>query len=434
MHISFPYPGIAPVEIPDANLLGVYEPQKLDSSTDAAGLIANALDHPIGAPRIEKLAASGKPVLILSDDGTRGTPVEPMLDALLPRLTGAGVEERKIEVLIAKGSHRAMNEAELKLKLGAYAQRLQVHQHDYLDSEEIHDWGKLDDGFPVLANRRLRDAGLVIGLGHIGVHRIKGFSGGSKIVFPGCAGYESAAANHWLGAQMWAEQLMGVRDNRLRQRIDDAARRAGLNYIVNLVLAPAAPGGEAIAGCFAGDPVEAHRRGCQLAERIYAVELPRRAEIVLVDSHPADRDFWQSAKGIYCGTMAVRRNGCMILVTSSPEGVAENHPVLLEQGSLPYDEIVRRVENREIRDVMGAAVMAYTAQALDHADIILVSSGICPAEARQLGFRPAVSVQTALAMAFLRQGREAQVAVLRSGGSLLPRIAGEAVGRRPAAA
>lgn len=434
MHISFPYIGIGPVEIPDANLLGVYQPRTLDPAPDAKAVIESALDHPIGAPSLDELARSAKKVLLLSDDGTRGTPVARLLECLMPRLQRAGVVERNIQVLICKGSHRPMNAAELETKLGAYARRLEVFQHDYLDSEELHDWGTLADGFPVIANRRLLEADLIIGLGHIGVHRIKGYSGGAKIVFPGCAGYESAAANHWLGAQMWAEQLMGFSDNPVRLRIEEAARRTGLNYIVNLVLAPAAGGGTAVAGCYAGDLVAAHREGSRRAEEIYTAQLPRRAEIVLVDSHPADRDFWQSAKGIYCGTMAVRRNGTMILVTSSPEGVADNHPIVLELGSLSYAEIVRRVENREIRDVMGAAVIAYTAQALDHADIILVSSGIRPAEARQLGFRPAATVQEALAMAFLRQGREAQVAVLRGGGGLLPRVANEARGERPAAA
>ena len=33
--------------------------------------------------------------------------------------------------------------------------------------------------------------------------------------------------------------------------------------------------------------------------------MPARADIVLADAHPADRDFWQSAKGMYSGTMAV---------------------------------------------------------------------------------------------------------------------------------
>lgn len=62
-----------------------------------------------------------------------------------------------------------------------------------------------------------------------------------------------------------------------------------------------------IAGRFTGDPVAAHRAACRPSREINAVTLPRRADIVLIDSHPADRDFWQSAKGVYAGTPAEAR-------------------------------------------------------------------------------------------------------------------------------
>ena len=57
---------------------------------------------------------------------------------------------------------------------------------------------------------------------------------------------------------------------------------------------------------------------------------------MLIDSHPADRDFWQSAKGFYAGTMAVREGGTLIVVAPNPEGVADNHPALLEIGYRPH--------------------------------------------------------------------------------------------------
>lgn len=428
MEITFPYPGIGPAAVPDQNLLGIFAPHPPPIPAEPA-LIERAMARPIGAPRLRALARRGSRVLLLSDDYTRGTPVARLLPWVVAELEAAGVRDEDTEILVCKGSHRPMTEPELEQKLGAFRRRFAVYQHDYLDAGELHDWGPLPDGFPVIANRLLRQRDLVIGLGHIGIHRIKGFSGGAKIVFPGCAGYASAAANHWAGAQRWPEQLMGVRDNLLRDRIDQAARRVGLNYIVNVVMS-----GEAIAGCFCGDSIAAHRAGCDLALQIYAVDLPQRADIVIVESRPADRDFWQSAKGIYSGTMAVKRNGSLILVTSSPEGVANNHPILIQLGYLPYAQIERMVAGHQIPDVMGAAVMAYTAQVLDHADCILVSTGISAGEARQIGFRPAQTVQDALEMAFLRQGKNAKIAILREGGAILPRVAGERLGARPQAA
>ena len=51
----------------------------------------------------------------------------------------------------------------------------------------------------------------------------------------------------------------------------------------------------------------------KLSREINAVTVPRRADIVLIDAHPADRDFWQSAKGFYSGTMAVQEGGTLIV-------------------------------------------------------------------------------------------------------------------------
>lgn len=225
-------------------------------------------------------------------------------------------------------------------------------------------------------------------------------------------------------ARRASEEVMGDAECPARLRAEEAARLAGLRYVVNVV----ADREKKIAGCFTGDPVAAHRAACRLSREINAVTLPRRADIVLIDSHPADRDFWQSAKGVYAGTLAVRDGGTLILVAPNPEGVAANHPEVLGIGRRPYAEIVRMVEAGEVEDVVGAAVLADVAQVVERADCVMVSPGVTPAEAGRLGFRHAATAQDALEMAFERQGRGASVAVLTHGGRLLPLVEGEGRG------
>jgi hypothetical protein len=74
---------------------------------------------------------------------------------------------------------------------------------------------------------------------------------------------------------------------------------------------------------------------------------------------------------------------------------------------------------------VGAAVLADVAQVVDRTDCIMVSPGVTREETERLGFRYAETAQDALEMAFKRQGREAEVAVLRHGGHLLPLIENE---------
>ena len=423
MTIDFPYAGyegIAPAEVADGNVMGVYAPRAV-AGADEEAVLARGIAEPVGAPRLRDAVRARDRVLVLVDDATRGTPAGRVLPHVVAELSAAGVPDERVTLLTAQGTHRRMSEGELRSKLGPFAGRFAVHQHDWLDEGSLWDFGRTADGTRVTANRLLREADFVLGIGSIVPHRIKGFSGGAKIAVPGVAGREIQERNQWEAAQRRSEEVMGVAENPMRRRIEEAAALVGLRYIVNCV----ADGAGRLAGCFAGDVVLAHRTGCRLSREINEVQLPRRADIVLADSHPADRDLWQSAKGVYSGTMAVRDGGTLVVVSPNPEGVAENHPAVLEVGYRPFAELRDLVARGGVRDLVGIAVLADLAQVMDRVECILVSPGVPRAQAEQLGFRHAASAQAALAMALGRLGAGAAVAVLRRGGHILPRVAGE---------
>jgi nickel-dependent lactate racemase len=420
LKIDFPYPGyeqIAPAEVPHANLMGVYEPRSI-GELDEEAEITRGFASPIGAPRLRDAVRSNYRVLILIEDNTRGTPIPRLLPYVLTELSEAGISDDSITLLTAQGTHRGMTEGELKDKLAQYYGRFALYQHRWLDESNLHEFGRTSDDTRVTANRLLAQNDFVLGLGSIVPHRIKGFSGGAKIAFPGVAGREMQERNQWDAARRLSETVMGVAENPMRLRMEEAARLAGLRYVVNVV----SDREKTIAGCFVGDPVGAHREGCKLSRELNAAHLPGRADIVLIDSHPADRDFWQSAKAVYSGTMAVRDGGTLITVAPNLEGVADNHPNLLRIGYRPYAEIVRMVEAGEVEDVVGAAVLADVAQVIDRTDCIMVSPGVARKESERLGFRYAATAQEALGMAFERQGSGAMVAVLRHGGHILPLV------------
>lgn len=423
MRLEFPYEGyegIAPAEVPDANLLGVYRPRAL-GAVDEAGAVSRGFATPHGARRLREEVRASDRVLVLIEDGTRGTPLPRLLPHVLEELRAAGVADEALTLLTAQGTHREMTEGELRLKLGEFYGRFPVFQHRWLDDTSLREYGRTGDGTRVTANRLLAEHDFVLGLGSVVPHRVKGFSGGAKIAFPGVSGREVQERNQWEAARRASEEVMGDAGCPARLRTEEAARLAGLRYVVNVVTDRE----KRIAGCFTGDPVAAHRAACRLSREINAATLPRRADIVVIDSHPADRDFWQSAKGVYAGTLAVRDGGTLILVAPNPEGVAANHPNVLGIGRRPYEEIVRMVEAGEVEDVVGAAVLADVAQVVGRCDCVMVSPGVTPAEAHRLGFRHAATVGEALETAFERQGRGAAVAVLTHGGRLLPLVEGE---------
>jgi len=428
VQITFPYKGIAAMEIPDRNLLGVFRPRQVPKGRPTGDQVSDALSAPIGSPRLGSLVERRAKVLLLSDDFTRPTPVAEMLPPVLAELQAAGVETSDIKILIAPGTHRPMTDAERESKLGREALRQhQVFQHRWDDEKDLARVGETSGGLPIVVNRHLLDADLVVALGHIVPHRIPGFSGGPKIIAPGVTGRAPGNADmHWLGAQVPGRELLGVAENRIRHEIDEMGQRVGLRFIVNVV-----QGSEGhVAAVFAGDPIAAQRQGAGLARDIYGVQLADLADIVVVDSYPADVDFWQAGKAAYASELAVRPGGVVILVTPSPEGVARHHPAVLEFGVRPVAEMQRLVETGAIKDIVAAAIMALTAWVVkERATGIMVSPGIRPEDQRKIGFIPAASPQEALEMAFKRAGSDARVAVLHHGGEILPLVPAEAEAR-----
>lgn len=424
MKIDFPYPGyeqIAPVEVPDANLMGVFSPRAFDH-VDEDQVLRDGFARPYNAPQLREAVKTNDRVLIIIDDGTRGTPTDRILPHVLEELYAGGITDDRIEFIQGVGTHRPMKPEELQKKLGPFHGKHKMHEHHWLDESSLHDFGKTSDGTPVKANKLVTQFDFVMGIGSIVPHRVKGTSGGAKIMFPGISGREMMEINQWEASMHMSETVMGVPENPMRLRMEEAARIAGLKYVVTVVTDIK----HHVVGCFVGDFVDAHRKGSLRCREVFAAHLPTRCDILIIDSHPADRDFWQSAKGPYAGTMAVKDGGSMICVAPNPEGVAKNHENLLQIGYKPHYEIVKMVQAGKVKDLVGVAILADVCQIVDKTDCIMVSPGVKDDEAKKLGFRYAKTAQEALKLALEKQGSGARIAVLRYGGHVLPVVDDEA--------
>jgi len=98
--MDFAYPGykkIAPVEVPDANLMGVYAPRAMD--VDEEAVLQQGFASPIGAPRLRQAVGRDDRVLILIDDASRSTPTARILPFVFDELHAAGVSDDRVEFL-----------------------------------------------------------------------------------------------------------------------------------------------------------------------------------------------------------------------------------------------------------------------------------------------------------------------------------------------
>lgn len=419
MRIEFPYyANIAGLDIPDENLLGVYQPPVSAPPRPAAEIIEQAFANPIGSPPICDLAAGKRRVLILTDDYTRKTPVKKILDRLIPEMESAGVRREDITIMVALGTHRPMTDDERTTKFGeGICRTLKIVDHDWQDEANLVDYGVTDSGTPVRVNRAVQDADLILGIGQILPHRIAGFSGGAKIIQPGICGAETTAETHWRSALYSGAEILGVADNPVRREIEQVAQRVGLAAIANAVC----DSDGNLLGMFVGHPVAAHRAGAELSRKVYGVAIPEPVDILVIDSYPMDIELWQGAKALYAGELAIKKGGVSILVTPCPEGISKTHGLILKEGYRRSHDTISMVESGRITDKIVAAHLVRVGRVIrDNGIGILVSPGIGCADTEQLGFRYASDAQAALGMAFEIKGRNASVLVMKHGGTSLP--------------
>lgn len=151
---------------------------------------------------------------------------------------------------MALGTHRYMTKAEIKAKVGeGVYQRIRVFNHEWQNPGAIVDLGTSSRGTPLLVNRFVAEADVVIGIGAIVPHHIAGFSGSSKIIQPGVCGVRTTAETHLLSCSSGGDSFLGIADNPVRRDMDDMADRVGMRTIFNVVMD--SQGG--VIGVFFGD-------------------------------------------------------------------------------------------------------------------------------------------------------------------------------------
>lgn len=420
--IRFPYAGVEPMEIPDRNLMGVFSPPRMSPGRTEEEIISGALAHPVGTVRLREALKGKRNILIVSDDHHRPTPVRAMLPHVLEEIRHAGIPERSVEIIMALGSHRPMTDREIREKLGGgIVDRFSVTNHEWTNPDNLYFAGRVPPGIDVWVNRKMREFDFVVGLGQIMPMDVCGFTGGCNIIIPGLCGPLTSADFHWVRVGIAAEEVIGRRENAIREAIDNSAMAAGLGAILNVVL----DGEGNICAAVYGHPVEAHRAGVSRALEAHTVFLPAKADIIVADGYPFDIEFWQANKALDNAALAVRDGGVIILVSPCYEGLSVTHGDDIRRfGYRSRGEILRLVEQGSFRHRVTAVHMIQVAEATVEKRVtcILVTDGIPPGVLREVNLEHAPDPQSALTQAFALAGADAKVAVLVRASETLPLI------------
>lgn len=405
------------IDIPDDKIEAILEPNQTERPIPKETIEEVLLKELSNTTFFDQLKSS-KNLLILSDDITRQTPVDLVIPTILNLANKAGISDDNITILVALGTHRAMSEAELEKKFGKeVSKRIKIKFHDY--RKDTVNIGKTEGGTDIVINKLLLEHDFVMGMGMIVPHRVAGFSGGGKIVQPGVSGEITTGETHWLSARFKGEEILGKVENPVRKEIDSVAINAGLKFIVNFVLDKK---GKPLK-IFAGDPIEAFRRGAEFSKATYGVQVKKKAKIIITDSYPADLEMWQAAKGIYSAGPILEDNGVLILVTPCPEGISVEFKEIIEKfGYLRYEKVKRLVETGELNNLIVAAHLVHVGEVIEEkGKCILVSPGIDDEIAKKIGFIPAKSLKDAIELAESLVGNVG-ITICKNGGELLAEV------------
>lgn len=419
--ISLPY-GDKEVHIrlPEKTLSWVVTPKEVVRVEDEAKKIRRAIRSPIGtSPLPELVKQKGKNVVLLVDDNTRSTPQKRILPILLEELNKAGVNDNNITGLIALGTHRAMENWEIRERFGEeVVNRVRFVNHDWQNLENLVKIESREVPYPAYINHLYYEADVSIGIGNIIPHMYTGWAGGAKIVQPGVCGEETTGETH-IRAGENVYNIIGNLDNIVRKQINAIARASGLTMIVNTVLNNK---GE-IVKVVTGDFELAHKEGVRFAERIYCFNIAEQQDIIIASSHPADRDFWQSVKALNNCGMAVKDRGTLILLCPDPEGIAPDHPDFISLGTCSPEEAKKRFKEGEIKDKVALATYLAMDVTRRRINIILVSEGINPDKASKIGFKVFDDIDDALDIVLRQKDEDAKkIGVVTHGGDVMFRI------------
>lgn len=382
------------------------------------------LDKPTAGPALKTMLQPGQHIVILVEDNTRHTPVKEILPVLCQYLSYWGCPSEDQEILIAPGTHRIMTDEELWEKLGEYVMtKLKVTQHDYREEStliQLNDVYINEMRIPVTVNRIAVEADLLIGLGNIIPHPNAGYSGGAKILDPGCCGKETVAATHTAAALMGYLPL-GVEENACRDSLEKVAKTVGLDFIINVILNEE----NQILDIVTGDFILAHRAGVKISKEVFGVPIKNQVDILICCSFPYDIDYWQCEKALIAGYFAVKENGIIIFPAPCIEGVAHNHDDLINYLELGSKEIENRIREiwagKRSGDSIAAGIALGASLVREKADIYIYTTGLTQEEIEKMGYKGFENLQDAVDTA-IKTKPNGRIGILPRGGDCMPYI------------
>jgi nickel-dependent lactate racemase len=416
--------GDLPVRLPDDLDVTIIRKPAMPVQADAGAAMRAALDAPAGARPLAEEARGARSACIVICDITRPVPNGLVLPPLVRDLLAAGVPRERITVLVATGLHRPNVGAELEELVGDawVLSQVRVENHDARDDAAHVDLGPTAAGTPVKLDRRLVEADLKIVTGLVEPHFMAGYSGGRKVIAPGCAHRDTITTfhSHRFMAHPRAENCV-LAGNPLHEQQLAIAAKLGRVLAVNTVIDEH----RRLSFVNFGGVVESHREAVAFVERYAIVEVPRRFRTVVTSAagYPLDKTYYQTVKGMVAPLDILEPGACLVIASECSEGMGSSHYVDAQRRfvALGADGFLADISRKRFADVDEWQTQMQV-KPMRVAEVQLFTRGLSAADLALTGVKLAGSVEAAVAES-VRASGDRRVAVIPEGPYVVPVLA-----------
>ena len=313
-------------ELPPSMRGTLIESRHAEPLPDVERATVDALANPVNSPPLRELVSPHDTVCIVFTDITRSSPDHFFVPPILRELRAAGVRDDHVTLVCGTGLHRPSTTEEKRLKLGPEVlDRYRVFDHEPQNRSGLADLGTTEGGIPLSVNRFVYEADLVVATGIVEPHQYAGYSGGRKTVAIGAAGEPMIAYTH--GHHMVdhpGTRLGQIKGNPFHEAVTEAARRAGLRFIVNVVQDEQ----KRPVAILAGEPEATFTRLVKAARELYEVPVPHQYDVAVAGvGFPKDANIYQASRAasylFFAPTSVVKEGGVLIVPAPTPEGAGE---------------------------------------------------------------------------------------------------------------
>jgi nickel-dependent lactate racemase len=315
------------LRLPDSCQVDVYDlPQKrLTRLSDDHWLHSG-----IVPAEVSEFLSSAQDLLVVVNDHYRPTPTASILSAI-----GNALPLEKTTFLVATGLHGAPSEMQLQKMFGKlYLQtRERLKIHNAYDDSQLVTFGS--GAKTVGLNRLFEQCDSALIIGSVEPHYFAGFTGGRKIILPGCASFADVSRNH-AHALCPQSQPLARRGNPVWEDIYN--RTSCLDYKRRYAIQVVCDHQGSIFHLSHGDWDRAYDSACDFVGIHYAHNVAVLYDVVVsVVCPPLDLNLYQLQKSYENVAAAVKPGGTVLLISGCIEGTGDGRFLKLAEKAAAGD-------------------------------------------------------------------------------------------------